>query len=67
MGQLAKPQQLDVLAFGAHPDDVEIGAGGILHLWSKQGKKVGICDLTRGELSSNGTVERRNQEAKEIR
>lgn len=57
-------QPLDVLAFGAHPDDVEIGAGGVIHQWVKMGKSVGICDLTRGELSSNGTVERREQEAK---
>lgn len=55
---------LDVLAFGAHPDDVEIGAGGIISQWVKMGKSVGICDLTRGELSSNGTVERRKQEGK---
>jgi len=59
-----KIKSLDVLAFGAHPDDVEIGAGGIIHQWVKLGKTVGICDLTRGELSSNGTVERREQEAR---
>jgi N-acetylglucosamine malate deacetylase 1 len=59
------PVKLDVLAFGAHPDDVEIGAGGLLYKFSKQGKKTGICDLTLAELSSNGTVERRQQEAEE--
>lgn len=57
-------QHLDVLAFGAHPDDVEIGAGGVLYQWSLMGKRVGICDLTRGDLSSNGTVEQRQEEAK---
>ncbi|MGG4454956.1 bacillithiol biosynthesis deacetylase BshB1 [Brevibacillus porteri] len=54
---------LDILAIGAHPDDVEIGAAGSLILAAKQGKRVGILDLTYAELSSNGTVERRQQEA----
>ncbi|WCN36680.1 bacillithiol biosynthesis deacetylase BshB1 [Aneurinibacillus uraniidurans] len=58
-------EPLHALAFGAHPDDVEIGAGGLLHKWAKEGKKVGICDLTYAELSSNGTPERRQQEAAE--
>ncbi|WP_035102034.1 bacillithiol biosynthesis deacetylase BshB1 [Aneurinibacillus terranovensis] len=57
--------KIDVLAFGAHPDDVEIGAGGVLHRLSAKGEKVAICDLTLAEKSSNGTVERRQQEAKE--
>lgn len=54
---------LDILAIGAHPDDVEIGAAGSLILAAKEGKRVGILDLTCAELSSNGTVERRQQEA----
>ncbi|NQF12724.1 bacillithiol biosynthesis deacetylase BshB1 [Brevibacillus sp. HB1.3] len=54
---------LDILAIGAHPDDVEIGAAGSLILAAKEGKRVGILDLTYAELSSNGTVERRQQEA----
>ncbi|WP_409178656.1 bacillithiol biosynthesis deacetylase BshB1 [Brevibacillus fortis] len=54
---------LDILAIGAHPDDVEIGAAGSLILAAKEGKRVGILDLTFAELSSNGTVERRQQEA----
>ncbi|KQL49324.1 bacillithiol biosynthesis deacetylase BshB1 [Brevibacillus choshinensis] len=54
---------LDILAIGAHPDDVEIGAAGSLLLAAKQGKRVGILDLTYAELSSNGDVERRQQEA----
>jgi bacillithiol biosynthesis deacetylase BshB1 len=54
---------LDILAIGAHPDDVEIGAAGSLLLAAKQGQRVGILDLTYAELSSNGNVERRQQEA----
>ncbi|GED66703.1 bacillithiol biosynthesis deacetylase BshB1 [Brevibacillus reuszeri] len=54
---------LDILAIGAHPDDVEIGAAGSLILAAKQGQRVGILDLTYAELSSNGNVERRQQEA----
>ncbi len=55
--------KLDILAFGAHPDDVEISMGGtILHYVSK-GKKVGIVDLTEGELGTRGTVESRYAEA----
>jgi len=55
--------ELHLLAFGAHPDDVEIGMGGTLAKYAKQGYSVGICDLTLAELSSNGTVEIRQQEA----
>ena len=43
------PMALDVLAVGAHPDDVEIGIGGTLARLVKQGHRVGICDLTNGE------------------
>ena len=57
-------EQLDILAFGAHADDVEIGMGGTIAKYTSCGKKVGICDLTRAELSSNGTVEGRLEEAK---
>ncbi|MFN4123680.1 MAG: bacillithiol biosynthesis deacetylase BshB1 [Flavobacteriales bacterium] len=56
-------QKLDILAFGAHPDDVEISAGGMLISEVKQGKKVGIIDLTYGELGTRGTVEIRKKEA----
>lgn len=55
--------KLDILAFGAHPDDVELGAGGILASHAKMGKKVGIVDLTRGEMGTRGTPEIRDQEA----
>ncbi|WP_246064816.1 bacillithiol biosynthesis deacetylase BshB1 [Melghirimyces algeriensis] len=55
--------QVDLLAFGAHPDDVEIGAGGIVALHTTKGFSVAICDLTDGELSSNGDVNTRRKEA----
>ncbi len=55
--------KLDVLAFGAHPDDVELGAGGTLIRLVEQGKKVGIVDITRGQLGSRGTVADREKEA----
>lgn len=55
--------KLDILAFGVHPDDVELGCGGYLISEVKNGKKVGIVDLTQGEMGSNGTPETRLQEA----
>ncbi|MGF9966665.1 bacillithiol biosynthesis deacetylase BshB1 [Bacillus rhizoplanae] len=54
---------LHILAFGAHADDVEIGMAGTIAKYTKQGYEVGICDLTEADLSSNGTVELRKQEA----
>lgn len=56
--------KLDILAFGAHPDDVELGAGGTLAKAIKEGKTVGIVDLTRGELGTRGTEHTRKEEAK---
>lgn len=56
--------KLDILAFGAHPDDVELGCGGTIAKEIALGKKVGIVDLTRGELGTRGSVEIRDQEAK---
>jgi len=53
----------DMLAFGAHADDVEIGMGGTIAKFSKKGYNIVICDLTEAELSSNGTVELRKKEA----
>ena len=55
--------QVDILAFGAHPDDVELGCGGSIAKAISQGKTVGIIDLTRGELGTRGTAEIRDQEA----
>ncbi len=56
---------LDLLAFGAHPDDVEIGVGGILAGHALKGYSCGIIDLTAGEMASNGTVAERRLEAQE--
>ncbi len=55
--------KLDVLAFGSHPDDVELGCGGTIAKSTQQGKSIGIIDLTRGELSTKGSVETRNSES----
>ncbi len=57
--------KLDVLAIGAHPDDVELGCSGTLINEIKKGKKAGIIDLTQGEMGTRGTVETRYNEAKE--
>lgn len=57
--------KLDLLAVGAHPDDVELGCSGTLIKEIKRGQKVGIVDLTQGELGTRGTVETRYQEAKD--
>jgi N-acetylglucosamine malate deacetylase 1 len=56
-------QKLDVLAFGVHPDDVELGCSGTILACIAEGKKVGIIDLTRGELGTRGTAETRKTEA----
>jgi N-acetylglucosamine malate deacetylase 1 len=56
---------VDILAFGAHSDDVEIGMGGTLAKYASKGKKIVICDLTKAEMSSNGTPEKRKIEAEE--
>jgi len=55
--------KLDILAFGAHPDDVELGCSATLAKEMSLGKKVGIIDLTRGELGTRGSVAIRNSEA----
>lgn len=57
--------KLDVLAIGAHPDDVELGCSGVLIKEIRRGKKAGIIDLTQGELGTRGTIETRYQEAAE--
>ncbi|HJR61858.1 MAG TPA: bacillithiol biosynthesis deacetylase BshB1 [Vicinamibacterales bacterium] len=58
---------VDLLVFGPHPDDIEIGLGGTVALHVAQGFRAGLCDLTRGELGSNGTVEDRLAEAEAAR
>ena len=55
--------KLDILAFGAHPDDVELGCGATIAKHVSAGKKVGIIDLTRGELGTRGSAEIRDLEA----
>jgi bacillithiol biosynthesis deacetylase BshB1 len=55
--------QLDILAFGAHPDDIELSCAGTLIKAVKAGKKVGIVDLTEGQLGTRGTSEIRLKEA----
>lgn len=56
--------KLDILFFGAHPDDVELGCGATIAKEVSLGKNVGIVDLTRGELGTRGTAEIRDEEAK---
>ena len=56
--------KLDILAIGAHPDDVELGCSATLAKEISLGKKVGILDLTRGELGTRGSAEIRDLEAK---
>ena len=55
--------KLDILAFSAHTDDAELGCGGTLIKHAKAGLKVGVVDLTRGELGTRGTPAQREQEA----
>ena len=57
--------KLDILAFGAHPDDVELGCGATIAKAVAQGKKVGIIDLTKGEMGTRGTDLIRSQEAEQ--
>ena len=53
---------IDLLVFGPHPDDLEIGVGGTIARHAAEGHTVGLCDLTEGEMSSNGTVAERRDE-----
>ncbi|MGN1402455.1 MAG: bacillithiol biosynthesis deacetylase BshB1 [Bacillus sp. (in: firmicutes)] len=56
-------KQIDILVFGAHSDDAEIGMGGTIAKMVAEGRSVMICDLTKAEMSSNGTPENRVKEA----
>jgi bacillithiol biosynthesis deacetylase BshB1 len=58
---------VDLLAFGPHPDDIELGLGATIALHARQGLQVGLCDLTAGEMGSNGTVDERLAEAEAAR
>jgi len=60
-------EPVDLLVFGPHPDDLEIGAGGSIAKHAAMGLRVGLCDLTAGEMGSNGTVEERLAEAEAAR
>jgi bacillithiol biosynthesis deacetylase BshB1 len=65
MTSSAVRETVDILAFGPHPDDVELGAGGTLAGLASRGRTFGICDLTRGEMGTRGTPEIRSREAQE--
>lgn len=58
---------VDLLVFGPHPDDLEIGLGGAIARHAAEGLTVGLCDLTAGEMGSNGTVDERLAEAEAAR
>jgi len=60
-------EAVDILAFGPHPDDIEIGIGGTLAKHASLGHRVGLCDLTGGEMGSNGTVDERLAEGEAAR
>ena len=55
--------KIDILAFGAHPDDVELGCAGTILLQTSLGAKVGVIDLTQGELGTRGNASIRKEEA----
>jgi bacillithiol biosynthesis deacetylase BshB1 len=60
-------ETVDLLVFGPHPDDIEIGIGGMVARHVALGYRVGLCDLTAGEMGSNGNVEERLAEAEAAR
>jgi len=63
MSQGSEIEELDLLAFAAHPDDAELNAGGLIAKMVRLGHKVGIVDLTRGQMASRGSVAQRQAEA----
>lgn len=60
-------ERVDLLVFGPHPDDIEIGLGGAVARHARLGHAVGLCDLTAGEMGSNGSVSERLAEAEAAR
>jgi len=66
-GETSPVTPVDLLAIGPHPDDIEIGIGGTVAKHAALGLRVGLCDLTAGEMGSNGTVEERLAEAEAAR
>jgi len=67
MGAMKSIEPVDLLVFGPHPDDLEIGLGATIAKHVALGYRVGLCDLTAGEMGSNGTVEERLAEAEDAR
>jgi len=67
MDPVTAVQPVHLLAIGPHPDDIEIGIGGIVAKHAALGLNVGLCDLTAGEMGSNGTVDERLAEAEVAR
>jgi bacillithiol biosynthesis deacetylase BshB1 len=67
MGAMKSIEPVDLLVFGPHPDDLEIGLGATVAKQAALGQRVGLCDLTAGELGSNGTIEERLEEAEAAR
>lgn len=65
--EAAEIETVDLLAFGPHPDDIEIGIGGTVARHTALGLRVGLCDLTAGEMGSNGTIQERLAEAETAR
>ena len=64
---MAGMDPVDLLVFGPHPDDIEIGMGATVALHAASGARVGLCDLTAGEMGSNGSVEERLAEGEAAR
>jgi bacillithiol biosynthesis deacetylase BshB1 len=62
---MSKSNKIDIIAFSPHPDDAEMGCGGILLKLKDQGYRTGIIDLSRAELSTNGDPETRKKETEE--
>lgn len=67
MDTLSPIDPVDLLAIGPHPDDIEIGLGGTVAKHAALDLRVGLCDLTAGEMGSNGTIEERLAEGEEAR
>jgi N-acetylglucosamine malate deacetylase 1 len=61
--QYSSRMPVDLVVFGPHPDDLELGLGGVIARHTAAGHRVGLCDLTAGEMGSNGTPEERRREA----
>ena len=64
---MSRVEPVDLLVFGPHPDDIEIGLGGCIAKHVDLGVRVGLCDLTAGEMGSNGTMDERLAEAEAAR